>query len=190
MAHYNMAFAPKLIRELREQEPVFYTGLCARLPLEETEREISEKLDLIYLPQPDDRGLIPQFDGYFGLREIDLTPYKDRETVGTIYNDYNAEQINGIMAVSYTHLVEPDTRRCELDRAVEQYGFRKYEDYRQLLEENEIDIALVCCENAYHPVVMETILRRGIHVVVEKPLAATMQGAMRIARAARESRCV
>ena len=38
--------------------------------------------------------------------------------------------------------VEPDTRRCELDRAVEQYGFRKYEDYRQLLEENEIDIAL------------------------------------------------
>ena len=83
--------------------------------------------------------------------------------------------------------VEPDTRRCELDRAVEQYGFRKYEDYRQLLEENEIDIALVCCENAYHPVVMETILRRGIHVVVEKPLAATMQGAMRIARAARES---
>ncbi len=57
--------------------------------------------------------------------------------------------------------VEPDTGRCELDRAVEQYGFRKYEDYRQLLEENEIDIALVCCENAYHPVVMETILRRG-----------------------------
>ena len=98
MAHYNMELALKLIRELREQEPVFYTGLCARLPLEETEREISEKLDLIYLPQPDDRGLIPQFDGYFGLREIDLTPYKDRETVGTIYNDYNAEP------VSYTHL--------------------------------------------------------------------------------------
>ncbi len=56
MAHYNMELALKLIRELREQEPVFYTGLCARLPLEETEREISEKLDLIYLPQPDDRG--------------------------------------------------------------------------------------------------------------------------------------
>ena len=105
MAHYNMELALKLIRELREQEPALYTGLCARLPLEETEREISEKLDLIYLPQPDDRGLIPQFDGYFGLREIDLTPYKDRETVGTIYNDYNAEQINGIMVLKQADLL-------------------------------------------------------------------------------------
>ena len=58
MAHYNMELALKLIRELREQEPALYTGLCARLPLEETEREISEKLDLIYLPQPDDLSLI------------------------------------------------------------------------------------------------------------------------------------
>ncbi|MDR3248139.1 MAG: Gfo/Idh/MocA family oxidoreductase, partial [Treponema sp.] len=82
---------------------------------------------------------------------------------------------------------ERGTRIDELREAVELYGFKKYDDYEKLLEENQIDIALVCCENVLHPVVMEKILRKGIHVVVEKPLAATMEGALRIARASRES---
>jgi predicted dehydrogenase len=81
---------------------------------------------------------------------------------------------------------ERGTRIDGLREAIELYGFKKYDDYNQLLAENEIDIALVCSENAFHPVVMEKILRKGIHVVVEKPLAASMQGALRIARAARE----
>ena len=79
------------------------------------------------------------------------------------------------------------TRGACFKDAVEKYGFKAYDDYLPLLDENELDIALVCCENAYHPVVIETILRKGIHVVVEKPMAADMPGALRIARAVRES---
>jgi predicted dehydrogenase len=82
---------------------------------------------------------------------------------------------------------EPGTRIAEYRDAVERYGFKPYDDYLKLLEENEIDIALVCCENAFHPFVAETLLRRGIHVVLEKPMAADMPGALRIARAERES---
>ena len=78
------------------------------------------------------------------------------------------------------------TRTEQLREAVENYGFKKYDDYETLLEENNIDIALVCAENSFHPAVMEKILRKGIHVVVEKPLAATMEGALRIVRASRE----
>jgi predicted dehydrogenase len=81
---------------------------------------------------------------------------------------------------------EHGTRIGELETAVKTYGFKRYDNYEQLLDENEIDIALVCSENAYHPMIMEKILHRGIHAVVEKPLAASMQGAIRIARAARE----
>ena len=82
---------------------------------------------------------------------------------------------------------EHGTRIAEYKKAVEMYGFKPYgEDYLKLLDENEIDIALVCCENAFHPFVSEELLRRGIHVVLEKPLAADMEGAMRIARASRE----
>jgi len=81
---------------------------------------------------------------------------------------------------------EKGTRSAQLKNAVELYGYKQYDDYEKLLDKNQIDIALVCAENALHPVVMEKILRRGIHVVVEKPLAVTMEGTLRIARAAKE----
>ncbi|MCL2833020.1 MAG: Gfo/Idh/MocA family oxidoreductase [Treponema sp.] len=79
---------------------------------------------------------------------------------------------------------EKGTRLFGLQNAIDLYGFKKYDDYEKLLEENQLDIVLVCSENALHSVVMEKILSRGINVVVEKPLAASMEGALRIARAA------
>lgn len=63
-----------------------------------------------------------------------------------------------------------------------------YEDYIKLLDENKLDIALVCAENAFHGRVCEEILRRGVHVVMEKPLAVNMTDAMRITRAASEGK--
>jgi len=81
--------------------------------------------------------------------------------------------------------VEPGTRVDELKQAIKLYGMKEYDDYIQLLDENEIDICCVCAENAYHPFVTEELLARGIHVVLEKPFAATMKGAMRMWRAAR-----
>jgi predicted dehydrogenase len=82
---------------------------------------------------------------------------------------------------------EKGTRIDELREAIELYGFKKYDDWEKLIEENQIDIALVCAENAFHPMVTDKLLRKGIHVVLEKPIAATMQGALRMARASRES---
>jgi len=82
---------------------------------------------------------------------------------------------------------EPGTRIDGLKEAVKLYGFKQYEDYHTLLAEHQIDIALVCAENAFHPIVAETLLRNGIHVVLEKPMAADMPGALRMARAAWET---
>ena len=79
------------------------------------------------------------------------------------------------------------TRIAELKSAAKLYGMKEYEDYNELLEDNEIDVCLVCAENAYHPLVAEKLLARGIHVVFEKPLAADLKGAMRIWRAAHNS---
>ena len=80
------------------------------------------------------------------------------------------------------------TRIQELKSAAKLYGMKEYEDYNELLEENDIDICHVCAENAYHPLIAEKLLARNIHVVYEKPLAADIKGAMRIWRAARNSK--
>ena len=50
-------------------------------------------LDALYLPRPNGDGIIPQFDGYFSLKHIDLAPYRNAGSVGSIYNDYNQDQI-------------------------------------------------------------------------------------------------
>ena len=47
----------------------------------------------IYLPKADTNGIIPQYDGYEKLKYLDLTKYKESDVVGTIYEDYNQDQI-------------------------------------------------------------------------------------------------
>jgi predicted dehydrogenase len=59
-----------------------------------------------------------------------------------------------------------------------------YDDYRIMLDEEELDIVLVCAENARHPDVTEAIASHGAHVIVEKPMAASLSGALRMVRAA------
>ncbi len=46
------------------------------------------------------------------------------------------------------------------------------------------DLVIVCCENARHAEVCSKILLAGVHVLVEKPMAVTMQQALAMQRAA------
>ena len=84
--------------------------------------------------------------------------------------------------------IERGTRFDELKQAVKLYNMKEYDDYKKLLDENELDICCVCAENAYHPFIAELLLKKGIHVVIEKPFAADMKGTMRMWRAARASK--
>lgn len=36
----------------------------------------------IHRPQPDENGIVPQFEGYFNLKHVDLAPYKASSVVG------------------------------------------------------------------------------------------------------------
>lgn len=77
---------------------------------------------------------------------------------------------------------ESSSRSMNLKLCQEQCGFtRVFEDYRDLLDLKP-DLVLVNCENAFHGIIIPEILMRGIHVVVEKPLAYSTEHAMAIAR--------
>ena len=67
--------------------------------LEQLEEELKDKMKKLYLPQPDEKtGIIPQFDGYFDLKEIDLSVYKNASVVGTIFHYYSGEDVQGMQA--------------------------------------------------------------------------------------------
>jgi predicted dehydrogenase len=101
-------------------------------------------------------------------------------------------KVSFVAAADVPPLVEPlnnsdGTRYGIMKSLNREIGIEKtYSDYTQMLDEQNLDIALVCADNAFHGRVCEEILRRGIHVVMEKPMATSMQDAMRIARAAKE----
>ncbi len=60
-----------------------------------------------------------------------------------------------------------------------------YDDYREMLAKEEIDIVIITSENALHPDICEACASAGVVMCVEKPMAACMKDALRMARAAR-----
>ena len=64
---------------------------------------------------------------------------------------------------------------------------RTYADYRDLLAKEALDICIFCPPNSSHGDVAEAAAASGAHLVTEKPMAATLPEALRMARAARVS---
>lgn len=81
---------------------------------------------------------------------------------------------------------EPATRVANLRRAQEKTGIpRTYDNYHDMLDNEQMDIVIFCPENARHAEVAEAIAAHGMHMVTEKPMAANLPQALRMARAAR-----
>ena len=79
---------------------------------------------------------------------------------------------------------KPSTRRANMQRARDVIGIpQAYADYREMLASETFDIMVCCPENARHGSVMEAVADRGIHIMTEKPMAASLPEALRIARA-------
>lgn len=112
MAHENMRLAAQVIACIRDEKKDIY-GKIQKLmqeegtSLEQLEEELKDKMKKLYLPQPDEKtGIIPQFDGYFDLKEIDLSVYKNASVVGTVFHDYSGEDVQGMQAGKQADIVE------------------------------------------------------------------------------------
>jgi len=95
MAHNNMRLALDAISAVTERNNAVHDRLDAKFNLPETKKAIQRAYASLYLPKLNDDGILPQFDRYLELKHIDLEKYKRADTVGTIFNDYNIEQISG-----------------------------------------------------------------------------------------------
>ena len=57
----------------------------------------NDRVDKIYLPVPRESDMvIPQDKNYLTYKDIDLTKYKNQTQVGSMFLDYNLEQVNKI----------------------------------------------------------------------------------------------
>lgn len=62
-----------------------------------------------------------------------------------------------------------------------------HDDWRQMLDRERLDIAIVCCENAQDGEVVEEIAKHGVNITTEKPMGASLPEALKMARAAKRN---
>src|SRR5438046_1558980 len=96
---------------------------------------------------------------------------------------------DGLAAQPEVELVAGAEPYAELrDRARERWRLgQTYEDFGTMLAREELDAVLVCGDNASKADVAEAAAARRIHVYQDKPMAATLEQASRILKAAEES---
>lgn len=75
----------------------------------------------------------------------------------------------------YNHRLETvEDLRCEYPQAA------IYDNYEAFLDESEVEAISVCTPNAFHADMTVAALERGIHVLVEKPMATSLTDARRM----------
>lgn len=95
MAHWNLGIAINYYQELKEKKPEIFEKLQQKLDLDKAYLEWEAKRPLIYLPKPREEDLvIAQDAGYLTYPILDLTKYKEAGEVGTLFKEYNLEQVN------------------------------------------------------------------------------------------------
>ena len=68
-----------------------------------------------------------------------------------------------------------------------EYGTESHTDYRRLLERKDLDVVTVCTPSGLHARMAIEAMQAGKHVVVEKPMALTLEDADAVIRTAEET---
>lgn len=95
MAYWNIKKAIEYYQLLKDEKVDLFDKLNHKLELQHAHQLWKERVDKIYLPIPRERDLVmPQDKNYLSLKDIDLTKYKKQTQVGSMFLDYNLEQVN------------------------------------------------------------------------------------------------
>ena len=79
-------------------------------------------------------------------------------------------------------------RDSAADKAAgEKFGVAAFESNEACLEATQIDAASICVPTVAHPDAADSLLRAGVDLLIEKPLAASLEDADRILTLAREN---
>jgi predicted dehydrogenase len=81
-----------------------------------------------------------------------------------------------------------DENYAKQQRSGQYRGCKAYNDYRELLEKEDVDAVMIATPDHSHAVITMAALKRGKHVYCEKPLTWSVQEARLVAEAARQAK--
>lgn len=97
------------------------------------------------------------------------------------------EHIRNIALQNDMHLraiADPHPASRKLGRKTAGHEIAEYEDARAMLDQEELDAVFIATPNFTHAAVLEEVLDRPLHVLVEKPLCTTLEDCDRVVAAA------
>ena len=95
-------------------------------------------------------------------------------------NHLEAVRENGLELVAACDL-DAGKIKVLFDRAgMDSSDVRQYSDHRVMLEENELDLVAVATDSGEHARIALDCIRRGVNVIIEKPIAMSMADARQI----------
>ena len=100
-----------------------------------------------------------------------------------VFGGYHANKIADSVSTDFVGVFDPDSGRCAA--LAQKHGVQAFGSQSELL--GAADAVIVACPAIYHEDVVSEALAHGCHVMVEKPLALTGDGAMELASRAEAS---
>lgn len=104
----------------------------------------------------------------------------------------------GVGAMGYNHarvyyrlenanlIAVSDVSERTLNKVCKKYDAKGYSEYEDLLKDPEIEVVSVCVPTTHHYSVVMEAIKYGKHVLVEKPIAFTLEEAEDMIKAAKE----
>ncbi|WMJ81176.1 Gfo/Idh/MocA family oxidoreductase [Clostridium sp. MB40-C1] len=74
-----------------------------------------------------------------------------------------------------------------IEKIGESVKLNTYEDYKEMLEKEDIDVVTIATESGYHPEIAIYCMKKGKHAVVEKPMALSIKDADEMIKVAKEN---
>ncbi len=97
----------------------------------------------------------------------------------------HAEALRQLPAARLAAVVDIDAAKAA--EAAQCYDCRSYTDYREMLQDEAIQVVHICTPHYLHAEMAEAALRGGKHVLTEKPMAIAIADAEGMIRTARET---
>jgi len=108
--------------------------------------------------------------------------YKHVEAL--IHNDEKAT----LVSLCDTIIENAEAKKKEYISEVDtQQNVNVYEDYKELIEKESIDVVTIATESGYHPEIAIYCMNKGIHVICEKPMALSIEDADRMIECAKKN---
>ena len=127
--------------------------------------------------------------GYFTSRAVaDSRSPNEKLNIGTIGTANQARfSMNGVKSENLVAICDVDDHF--LDKAAQDYpDAKKYNDWRKLLEQKDLDAVIVATPDHMHALATIRALRLGKHVYSEKPLTHTVAEARLVAQEAAKTK--